>query len=165
MRGASRIDTESEMLKASRLTALAVKTRLAALMKCPARAVREKKRKKKRQRHLKIAASFGSTPRVSCRRTATEGARAIQRLLSFSRSRIQSERQRFAFPGEGTPPLRGAGCRRTATDEVSRFALLGVKWGCLKSQLFKQPRKFGGRESAEFAREFRFFAAIQFGFR
>jgi hypothetical protein len=28
--------------------------------------------------------------------------------------------------------------------------------GCLKSQLFKQPRKFGGRESAEFAREFRF---------
>ena len=30
------------------------------------------------------------------------------------------------------------------------------KRGCLKSQLFKQPRKFGGRESAEFAREFRF---------
>ncbi len=37
-----------------------------ALMKCPAHAGREKKRKKKRQWHLKIAASLGSAPRVSC---------------------------------------------------------------------------------------------------
>ena len=40
-----------------------------------------------------------------------------------------------------------------------RWEIAGIQavfGGCLKSQLFKQPRKFGGRESAEFAREFRF---------
>ena len=51
--------------------------------------------------------------------------------------------RRTARTGQAVLPLRNR--RKT-----------GGFWGCLKSQLFKQPRKFGGRESAEFAREFRF---------
>ncbi len=42
-----------------------------ALMKCPAHAGREKRLKKKRQRHLKIAATLGSL---------REGAVAVRRL-------------------------------------------------------------------------------------
>ena len=46
---------------------------------------------------------------------------------------------------EGTPPLRGAGCRRTATDEVSRFALGGVETisnGKLQAAVGSQNEKF-----------------------